>query len=183
MSTLQWRKNPETTKSRRNLKGCQSSGNLFEAFSTDGEIVVNLKNRLISEQNMNPLLQQKCVFCRDERLPKHKKTANQTWLVDIFCFFKASPTYEQFFKKNICKIRPIPEQNLNRLRQQKSFCSKKESSQTQNSIPNLMFCNCFRKHCSNPSPRTKTLLLNFAKNNEFLKKKLESFTTTKFHMI
>ena len=78
MSTLQWRKNPETTKSRRNLKGCQRSGNLFEAFSTDGEIVVNLKNRLISEQNMNPLLQQKCVFCRDERLPKHKKTANQT---------------------------------------------------------------------------------------------------------
>ena len=100
MSTLQWRKNPETTKSRRNLKGCQHSGNIFEAFSTDGEIVVNLKNRLISEQNMNPLLQQKCVFCRDERLPKHKKRQTKPDLLISSVFFKASPTYEQLKKKN-----------------------------------------------------------------------------------
>ena len=46
MSTLQWRKNPETTKNRRNLKCCQRSGNIFEAFSTDGEIVVNLKKSI-----------------------------------------------------------------------------------------------------------------------------------------
>ena len=46
MSTLQWRKNTETTKHRRNLKCCQRSGNIFEAFSTDGEIVVNLKKSI-----------------------------------------------------------------------------------------------------------------------------------------
>ena len=101
-----------------------------------------------------------------------KKRQTKPDLLISSVFSKHHPPMNNFKKKNICKIRPIPEQNLNRLRQQKSFCSKKKSSRTQNSIPNLIFCNCFRKHLSNPSPRTKTLLLNFAKkNDEFLKKK------------
>ena len=104
MSTLQWRKNPETTKSRRNLKGCQHSGNIFEAFSTDGEIVVNLKNRLISEQNMNPLLQQKCVFCRDERLPKHKKRQTKPDLLISSVFSKHHPPMNNFKKKTFARF-------------------------------------------------------------------------------
>ena len=101
-----------------------------------------------------------------------KKRQTKPDLLISSVFSKHHPPMNNL-KKNICKIRPIPEQNLNRLRQQKSFCSKKKSSRTQNSIPNLIFCNCFRKHLSNPSPRTKTLLLNFAKkNDEFLEKNL-----------
>ena len=92
---------PKQQKAEETWKVVNTPEIFSKLFPQMERLLLIWKNRLISEQNMNPLLQQKCVFCRDGRLPKHKKRQTKPDLLISSVFFKASPTYEQLKKNHL----------------------------------------------------------------------------------
>lgn len=123
---------------------------------------------------MNPLLQQKCVFCRDGRLPKHKKRQTKPDLLISSVFSKHHPPMNNFFV--LKKPFAIFDQFLNKTwiayDSKKVFVQRKKAPKHKTAYQIWCFAIVFENIVQTRPPRTKTLLLNFAKNNKFLQKNL-----------